>query len=155
MSGFNLEEFRRGIPAVSRDGDVWVFDSLDKEKLFPLIAKCRNVRTAFTTTGHYPYGDKNGNDLIAMQYQDIDEERADIVAQNGNDGLHYDAVNHPKHYTNHPSGIECIQITEHMGFNLGNAVKYIWRADLKGDAIEDLKKAAWYINREIEKRSGK
>ena len=64
----------------------------------------------------------------------------------------HDAVNHPKHYTEHPSGIECIQITEHMGFCLGNAVKYIWRADLKNDAIEDLRKARWYIDREIEKR---
>ena len=65
-----------------------------------------------------------------------------------------DAVNHPSHYKSHPSGIECIQITEHMGFCLGNAVKYIWRADLKDDAIQDLQKAAWYINREIEKRQG-
>jgi hypothetical protein len=64
-----------------------------------------------------------------------------------------DAVNHPPHYTAHPSGIECIQITEHMGFNLGNAVKYIWRADLKGDAIQDLEKALWYLRREIERRS--
>jgi len=63
-----------------------------------------------------------------------------------------DVVNHPPHYTQHPSGIECIQITEHMGFNLGNAIKYIWRADLKGNSIEDLKKAVWYINREIAKR---
>lgn len=63
-----------------------------------------------------------------------------------------DSVNHPKHYTSHPSGVECIQITEHMGFNLGNAVKYIWRADLKADAIEDLKKARWYIDRELKKR---
>ena len=63
-----------------------------------------------------------------------------------------DPVNHPAHYTEHPSGIECIQITEHMGFNLGNAVKYIWRCDLKLDAIEDLKKAKWYIEREIAKR---
>lgn len=63
-----------------------------------------------------------------------------------------DPVNHPKHYTSHPSGIECIQVTEHMGFNLGNAVKYIWRADLKGAAIEDLEKAAWYVQREIAKR---
>lgn len=61
-------------------------------------------------------------------------------------------VNHPKHYTQHPSGIECITITEHMGFNLGNAVKYVWRADLKADAIEDLRKARWYIDREIQKR---
>ncbi|WOD19820.1 DUF3310 domain-containing protein [Paraburkholderia kirstenboschensis] len=63
-----------------------------------------------------------------------------------------DSVNHPKHYTQHPSGVECIQITEHMGFNLGNAVKYVWRADLKSDAVEDLKKARWYIDREIQKR---
>jgi hypothetical protein len=66
----------------------------------------------------------------------------------------HDAINHPKHYTAHPSGIECIQITEHMGFNLGNAIKYVWRADLKNDAIEDLRKAAWYIEREIAKRGG-
>ena len=63
-----------------------------------------------------------------------------------------DVVNRPPHYTEHPSGIECIQITEHMGFNLGNAIKYIWRCDLKKDAIEDLKKAKWYIDREINKR---
>ncbi len=64
-----------------------------------------------------------------------------------------DNVNHPRHYTEHPSGVECIQITEHMGFNLGNAVKYIWRADLKGNQVEDLKKAVWYINREIQRIS--
>jgi hypothetical protein len=63
-----------------------------------------------------------------------------------------DLVNHPPHYTAHPSGVECIQITETMNFCLGNAVKYIWRADLKHDAIEDLKKAVWYVNREIERR---
>lgn len=65
----------------------------------------------------------------------------------------HDPVTKPKHYTAHPSGIECIQITEHMGFNLGNAVKYIWRCDLKVDDVEDLKKARWYIDREIQKRS--
>jgi hypothetical protein len=62
-----------------------------------------------------------------------------------------DNVNHPKHYTNHPSGIECITVTEHMSFCLGNAMKYLWRADLK-NGIEDLEKARWYITREIEKR---
>lgn len=60
-----------------------------------------------------------------------------------------DMVNHPKHYTSHPSGIEVIQITEHMNFCLGNAIKYIMRSELKGKQIEDLKKAVWYINREI------
>lgn len=63
-----------------------------------------------------------------------------------------DNIEHPKHYMSHPSGIECIQITRHMGFSLGNAIKYIWRADLKNDAIEDLKKAVWYLRGEIKKR---
>lgn len=63
-----------------------------------------------------------------------------------------DNVNHPSHYTSHPSGIECIQVTEHMNFCIGNAVKYLWRAGLKNDAqVEDLEKAIWYINREIER----
>lgn len=64
-----------------------------------------------------------------------------------------DTVNHPSHYTSHPSGVECITVAEHYGFNIGNAIKYLWRAGLKGGAIEDLKKAAWYVNREIEKRT--
>jgi hypothetical protein len=64
-----------------------------------------------------------------------------------------DAVNKPRHYTSHASGIECIQITEHMNFNLGNAVKYLWRASLKGRELEDLRKAAYYINREIQRLS--
>lgn len=63
-----------------------------------------------------------------------------------------DAVEHPTHYTSHPSGIEAIQVTEHFNFNIGNAIKYLWRAGLKGDALEDLRKAAWYVNREIERR---
>ena len=66
-----------------------------------------------------------------------------------------DPVSHPSHYTNHPSGVECIQITEHMNFCLGNAVKYLWRADLKHDAIEDLRKAVWLIEREITRREAK
>lgn len=63
-----------------------------------------------------------------------------------------DLVNHPPHYTAHPSGVECIQVTEHMGFCLGNAVKYIWRAGLKSDdPVTDLEKARWYIEREIKR----
>jgi hypothetical protein len=62
-----------------------------------------------------------------------------------------ESVNHPVHYLSHPSGIECITVTEHMTFNLGNAVKYIWRHGLKPStsAIEDLKKSRWYLDREI------
>jgi hypothetical protein len=62
---------------------------------------------------------------------------------------------HPQHYKNHPSGIECIQVVEWMNFNLGNAIKYIWRSGDKGSALEDLKKAQWYLAREISKLEGK
>jgi len=65
-----------------------------------------------------------------------------------------DLVNHPPHYTSHPSGVECITITEHMGFNVGNAIKYLWRAGQKGHTVEDLKKSVWYINREIQRHTG-
>lgn len=64
----------------------------------------------------------------------------------------HDPVNHPKHYTSHPSGVECIDIVESMPFCVGNAIKYLWRSGLKGDEIEDLKKAAWYVSREIARR---
>ncbi len=65
-----------------------------------------------------------------------------------------DPVNHPKHYTSHPSGVECIEITRHMGFNLGNVVKYIWRDGLKDCDVplQDLKKALWYLQDEIKMR---
>ena len=69
----------------------------------------------------------------------------------------HDAVNHPYHYTSHPSGVECIQITRHYCFTIGNAIKYLWRAGLKQDVgtppkekeIQDLEKAIWYINDRI------
>ncbi len=68
----------------------------------------------------------------------------------------HDVVNHPRHYTSHPSGVECVDVAEHYGFNVGNAIKYLWRAGLKNaDPIEDLKKAAWYVNREIERLTKK
>lgn len=74
-----------------------------------------------------------------------------------------DNVNHPKHYTSDPSGIECIDITRHRNFNVGNAIKYLWRAGLKTDAdkssinkqIEDLEKAVWYIVDEIHRLGGR
>lgn len=58
----------------------------------------------------------------------------------------------PGHYRKHPSGVECITIVEHMSFCAGNAVKYIWRADHKSTTpIEDLEKAKWYIEKEIDR----
>lgn len=63
----------------------------------------------------------------------------------------HDPVNHPAHYAQHPSGVECIQVTEHFNFNIGNAIKYLWRAGLKGAELEDLEKARWYVDREIQR----
>ena len=65
-----------------------------------------------------------------------------------------DQISHPTHYTAHPSGIECIKVTQHMGFCIGSAMKYLWRADCKGDAIADLKKARQFIDFELTKREG-
>lgn len=74
-----------------------------------------------------------------------------------------DQVNHPKHYTSDPSGIECIDVTRHRNFNIGNAIKYLWRAGLKEDKdrklidkqIEDLNKAVWYLVDEIHRLGGR
>lgn len=74
-----------------------------------------------------------------------------------------DQVNHPKHYTSDPSGIECIDITRHRNFNIGNAIKYLWRTGLKEDKdrklidkqVEDLNKAVWYLVDEIHRLGGR
>ena len=65
-----------------------------------------------------------------------------------------DLIHHPPHYER--AGLECINVIEQLdlGFNLGNVLKYIWRCDVKGKDIEDLEKAAWYLRREIGRRSG-
>ena len=60
-------------------------------------------------------------------------------------------VDHPAHYNQHPTGVECIDIIEHLTFNVGNAIKYLWRVGLKGERLGDLEKAAWYVQREIER----
>jgi hypothetical protein len=68
-----------------------------------------------------------------------------------------DQVNHPEHYTTDPSGVECIEITRHRNFNIGNAFKYLWRAGLKDEKkhVEDLRKAMFYIQDEINRLEGK
>lgn len=65
----------------------------------------------------------------------------------------YERVDHPNHYNEHPTGIECIDIVECFNFNLGNAIKYVWRVGLKPGTTkrEDLKKAIWYLTRELDR----
>lgn len=64
-------------------------------------------------------------------------------------------ITNPQHYKDHPSGVECIRITEHMNFCLGNAMKYIWRAGLKDSREADLRKAIWYLKRELGRSADK
>lgn len=80
--------------------------------------------------------------------RDVNLQDRGSAASGSKNDITSDPIN-PSHYKNHPSGVECIQITEWMNFNLGNAVKYIWRAGDKGAQIDDLKKARWYLDREI------
>ena len=63
-------------------------------------------------------------------------------------------MNHPTHYTSVVPGIECIEVSQHFNFNLGNAIKYIWRSGAKGNQVEDLSKAAMYISFELERLEG-
>ena len=83
-----------------------------------------------------------------------DPDRMDIIGQNGNDGLYYDAVGKPSHYTN--TNIECIDYLQEVlgtdglkGFCQGNTTKYLHRWKHK-NGLEDLKKAQWYLNKLIE-----
>lgn len=112
--------------------------------------------TILTNCDHPNHGGQDHNCAPFLSEQRASVDRAPVndskppepvgVAPN-------DPVDHPRHYVSHPSGVECITVTEHMGFNVGNAIKYLWRADEKGSPIEDLRKAAWYVNREIERRT--
>ena len=85
--------------------------------------------------------------FIDDEAQSINDQYAEI------EQVRQDMINHPSHYTSDPSGIECIEITRHRNFNIGNAMKYLWRNGLKdSDAqIQDLKKAIWYIEDEIKR----
>jgi hypothetical protein len=87
------------------------------------------------------------------QQSDTGQPESDLLAGYTPDEeapcLAHDPVHHPAHYGSHPSGIECIQVVEWFNFNIGNAIKYLWRADEKGKKMEDLNKALWYIRREI------
>ncbi len=65
-----------------------------------------------------------------------------------------DMVNHPPHYTSHPSGIECIDVVRHMPYNIGVAMAYLWRHEQKG-GTEDLRKAIWHIEDQIKWREKK
>lgn len=132
---------------------------MNKQNLFDIIKpgdKIRNIvyNKIYIVKGFYDhkYGviitDSEGHE--GQIYSGIINRDYELVVT-------HDNVNHPKHYTSHPSGIECIEITRHYCFSIGNAIKYLWRAGLKKEMgledkqkeIEDLEKAIWYINDRI------
>lgn len=94
----------------------------------------------------------DGTDATIIPTADFSRYRRAEIVETKPEPARPSAVVHPKHYNAHPSGIECIEVVRHMNFNLGNVVKYLWRADHKGATIEDLKKAAFYLNDEIKLR---
>ena len=114
------------------------------------VCDCPNCVAARITScvDSYDKTEIDKNDPSKVTSTEIDQMTSEEIKNN-------DPVNHPKHYTSHPSGVECIVVTRHMNFNKGNAMKYLWRADEKGNEIEDLKKAIWYLNNEIERLGGK
>lgn len=107
-----------------------------------LLAACRYKCRICGNERYFPTASVNLKDVAEMSRK---KERVPVGRSTAQ------SVSHPEHYTAHPSGVECITVAEHFGFNLGNAVKYIWRADEKGSQVEDLQKAAWYIEREIKR----
>lgn len=86
--------------------------------------------------------------VLGEGHQAVTETEGPLKAKPPESGS---AVNHPKHYNCNPSGIEAIVVARHMNFNLGNVLKYIWRAGHKNDTLEDLRKAQFYLNDEIDR----
>ena len=98
--------------------------------------------------GARPFGAPGGNDHPG------DSPSPEPQRAHHHETLAEDPIN-PAHYRRHPSGSECIEVTRHMNFNTGNAIKYIWRYLDKGNPVENLKKAQWYIDDEIRRLEGK
>lgn len=96
---------------------------------------------------------KNDDSKLYKKIKEMQQMFESLSLKKNQKETNQDEVNHPSHYTSDPSGIECIQITRHRNFNIGNAIKYLWRAGLKdgNSDIQDLQKAVWYIQDEIER----
>jgi len=100
-----------------------------------------------------PYRDSVGEYSMVEAIESLAKQAIDAIDAQPPQRVFYgaDTVDHPAHYNAHPSGIEVIRITEHLNFCLGNVIKYVLRSPYKGSQIEDLRKAAWYLQREIDR----
>lgn len=121
-----------------------------EDKIKALIAYCETQNIcAACPLGSLCYGLSMGKGFASASDEDVNCAY-DLISK---DEPERRAVDHPKHYN--VGGIEVIDAIEawKLGFNLGNVVKYVARADYKSKPLEDLKKAKWYLEREIERRS--
>lgn len=143
-----------------QDQTDWPYDPVDKDKpeggfLYESLKPTEDYLNSIIYSSYFSYNSKTG------EYKQEDKKNGktyrEHVFVNGSVGMirdefEQDNVNHPSHYKTE-SGIEAIDVIEafSLNFHRGNAVKYILRSGKKNDELEDLKKAAWYINREIER----
>ena len=117
--------------------DEWIMSTWENEQLEPQLKPIKEKQANET---EYLLQGKNGDYLLESIEQ-----------------MKEDNVNHPSHYCSHPSGIECIEITRHHDFAIGNAIKYLWRAGLKDsdNEVQDLEKAIFYIKDKIKQLESK
>lgn len=136
----------------------------DKNHQIAIKFLCDNLKEVFDLIATNPKKLIKGTIMSLSKDRIVKEEEAlsnkeykKYLSREPNKSI--DNINHPPHYNNSNAKcecghtIECIEVTRHLSFNIGNAMKYLWRCELKGNTIEDLKKSIWYIQDEIAQRS--
>lgn len=126
------------LPCCQCEGEAIAYDYAGRGDEFLHGVKCR----------HRDCQSLAGADTAAAAREAWNEIQLDKLEQQPSAVA--DMVNHPPHYTGHPSGVECIEVAEYLPFCLGNAFKYLFRRDAKGNAVENIEKAIWYVNRHNE-----
>ena len=150
MTKFDLQKAKSGGKVTTAMGHKVRILTFDRRKPNPIVALVDNGIEERVLT----YNEEGETIMQDFALRMAESEEPENPGQEKPE----DPVNSPKHYTSHPSGVECIQIAEHYNFCIGNAIKYLWRHGLKSSkglsgkekSIQDLEKAVWYINREIE-----
>jgi len=119
------------------------------------VTKMQEEITELVEGVHDRAGEGTGPESFRRRAVDTLDRPSPAQGQEDNQQVVAEDPINPSHYRRHPSGVECIEIARHMTFNVGNAIKYLWRYQDKGDPVENLKKAQWYIDDEIRRLEGK
>ena len=148
--------------AIDGWNDLWERQQEKEKGVKPLLAQCKDCNSYDVTTLEGPpftvKCNRCGNFIKSIHREaairEWNKPSAERVVTSAvspeTDKVPVSPIN-PGHYRSHPSGVECIEITRHMNFNIGNAIKYLWRHGQKANAVEDLKKARWYLDDEIKR----